>query len=801
MAYNKLSTANLPDPGIDPAQDKLPAKYFDTFLYTGNGSGLQVGDVIKKPADTTDITNSLIFNDNDSAYLSRTPASAGNRKTWTWSGWVKRGNLSASGATPGQGLFTAYSANTAEGLVEFYIVNDGLRVQFWGNGIYTPNNAFKDTSYWHHVLLAVDTTQSTGSDRVKIWVDGVQQSLTFGLTPALNLNTAVNNTVGHSVGSGQPYTSHYLDGYLAEVHFVDGTAHEPTDFGNFDANGYWIPKEVTGITYGTNGFYLDFSDGTSTTTLGEDQSGEGNDWTLDNMATTDQVDDSPTDNFAVIDAALANGTLSEGNLKLVTPSSGYSSCKATIPMRTGKWYWEVTQSSQSYISLGIVTRSHENTINVGGGASTPSGHGYGFYATETNIDGVRTSSVVTNISTATTIAFAYDADTRELKLYLDGTLEHTDTVPYSDDGPYYPAFGDFGGAASATMEVNFGQKTFTQTAPTGYLALSENNITVDDQNLESPDLVWIKTTSNAYHHAVADSIRGVTSQLSTSSTNAESTQAGSGVISFNKNGFTLGTESAGTGSTNSAGIDYVAWCWKANGATGVSNTDGSITSTVSANTTSGFSIVSYTGNGTTGATVGHGLDQAPDVVIQKNRSRTTTLWRIDHFPADAELYFDTGSNQNNYWNNSISNTVITLNKSDSTYQNYNGDNYIAYCFHSVDGFSKFGSYTGNGSTSGAGPFVYTGFRPAFVIYKNSTDAGTSWQIFDSKRLPYNSSAYNILNAEANSAEATGTTTYGILHMYSNGFQLKYSGNDSNGSGDTFIYMAFAETPFKYATAR
>jgi hypothetical protein len=321
--------------------------------------------------------------------------------------------------------------------------------------------------------------------------------------------------------------------------------------------------------------------------------------------------------------------------------------------------------------------------------------------------------------------------------------------------------------------------------------MTENNITVDDQNLESPDLVWIKVRDSAYHHAIADSVRGVTSQLSTSSTNAESTQAGSGVVSFNRNGFTLGTESAGTGSTNTAGLDYVAWNWKANG-TGVSNTDGSITSTVSANTTSGFSIVTYTGNGTTNATIGHGLSQAPEVVIQKNTGTASTQWRIDHFPSNVELYFDTGANQSDYWNNSVSSSVITLNKSDSTYQNYNNNTYVAYCFHSVDGFSKFGSYIGNGSTDGT--FVYTGFRPAWVMIR--TTGSSAWYMADNKRDTYNV-ADELLQADSNAA----TFAYTTLDMTSNGFKLRNTGTGVNGSGSTYIYMAFAETPFKYATAR
>lgn len=803
MAYLPLSTSNLPDPGVDPNAAEEPRDYFETFLYTGNGTGLQVGDVIKKPADTTTISNSLIFNDDDSAYLSRSQ-SDGDRKTWTWSGWVKRANIGVWYNIFGSGTNSSNQAGlsfTSSDYLSFIfeVNNNGYQI--------VSNATYKDTSRWYHIVAIADTTEpvETATDRLRLYVDGIRvTSLQSSSYPSTDYQATMNSSSYNAyLGRARADGTNYADGYMAEVHFVDGTAHEPTDFGNFDANGIWIPKTVTAVSdYGTNGYHLDFSDNTSTTTLGEDQTANGNDWTLNNFATTDQVDDSPTDNIPYNISEQGGGyTISEGNLKTsVSTDNRHARTSSPLPP-TGKWYWEaeivVTNSNHG---ISIVNRDFPLTVaniihvdsvtyHVAGGQIYAEGTTAGTYSTAPVND---------------VVGVAFDADTGRIWFRNDsGWLNSGDpaagtgyvhTVSTWGQEDWFPAVISHGSANKQTF-FNFGQRTFAHTVPTGFSAMTENNITVDDQNLESPDLVWIKVRDSAYHHAIADSVRGVTSQLSTSSTNAESTQAGSGVVSFNRNGFTLGTESAGTGTTNSAGLDYVAWCWKAGG-TAVSNTDGSITSTVSANTTSGFSIVTYTGNGTTNATIGHGLSQAPEVVIQKNIGSTSTQWRIDHFPSNVELYFDTGTNQSDYWNNSVSSSVITLNKSDSTYQNYNNNTYVAYCFHSVEGFSKFGSYTGNGSADG--PFIYTGFKPTFFMWKPTSVTG-SWATYDAKRSTYNTIQTGLW-PNLSSAEADFGSTYAV-DFVSNGIKLRGAGGGFNGSGQPHIYMAFAETPFKYSVAR
>ena len=306
-----------------------------------------------------------------------------------------------------------------------------------------------------------------------------------------------------------------------------------------------------------------------------------------------------------------------------------------------------------------------------------------------------------------------------------------------------------------------------------------------------PDWVWIKNRDAAEQNKLYDAVRGATKNIYSNLTNAEGTDANS-LKSFDSDGFTLGTE----GSLNASGQDIVGWNWKANGS-GVSNTDGSITSTVSANTTSGFSIVSWTGSGAN-ATVGHGLGIAPKFLIVKNRSSVTS-WAVQTSTgAGFEMNLNNTEAQTAtsvYWNSTDpTSSVFSVGTNAAT--NNSGDNMIAYCFAPIKGFSKFGSYTGNGSTDGT--FVYTGFKPAFVIVKRTNTTG-SWMMFDNKRNTFNPED-KFLYSDLSNAEGTLTA----LDFVSNGFKFRNADTFWNASGSTYIYMAFAEEPLvgdNPATAR
>ena len=313
-----------------------------------------------------------------------------------------------------------------------------------------------------------------------------------------------------------------------------------------------------------------------------------------------------------------------------------------------------------------------------------------------------------------------------------------------------------------------------------------------------PDWVWIKERSTTNSHRLYDSIRGVNAALISDNTNAENQYSAYGQFeSFDSDGFTVGqgTGSPGDGAgTNANSATIVAWNWKANGA-GSANTDGSISSTVSANTTSGFSIVKYTGNGTGNSTIGHGLGATPKFIIVKNLT-TAQDWGTysPSFVSASDpnvLYLsktDAGQLATNVWGTSASFNNNTFTVGDWTGSNQSGSSFIAYCFAEKQGYSKFGSYTGGGSNF---PFIYTGFKPAFVMIKRAIGGTNNWNMHDSKRSPFNP-ADERLYANLSNAENTGGN-YGADFL-SNGFKITTDDNGWNQSGDTYIYMTFAEAP-------
>jgi len=302
-----------------------------------------------------------------------------------------------------------------------------------------------------------------------------------------------------------------------------------------------------------------------------------------------------------------------------------------------------------------------------------------------------------------------------------------------------------------------------------------------------PDLVWIKHRNNAtlWNHSIHDSVRGSTKYIASNTTDQENTDANS-VTSFNSDGFSIGTFVK----INDNGVNHVAWNWKANGA-GSSNTDGSITSTVSANTTSGFSIVTYTGNSTAGATIGHGLGVAPSMVIFK-KLNGTSAWSVYHKSLGNGYFINLQSSgastlSPTFLNNtSPSSSVITLGDADNG--NTSGATYVAYCFAEKKGYSKFGSYIGNGNADGT--FVYTGFKPAYVLTKR-TDGSYIWSITDGVRNPYNPTSLSLQTEYADAESAWSPLEVDFL---SNGFKLRTSSAQKNASGSPFIFMAFAENP-------
>jgi hypothetical protein len=734
---------------------------------------------------------------------------------------------SAIGAANEQ-FFSARTVSTNP-FTQFRFINDALNFVDRNSssvitGSYTTNALFRDVSAWYHIVFAIDTTQATAANRVIIYVNGVSQTLTVGTTISQNVDTSVNvNTIVHNIGaenSGQIL----FNGYLTEVNFIDGQALTPSSFGQINAStGVWEPIAYTG-TYGTNGFYLSFSDNTSTTTLGDDFSGNGNDWTTNNFSVTagvgnDSLVDSPmaygTDtgvggevrgNYATLNPLYNSGgtrTFANGNLEVTGGALNVNSTElANWTLTSGKWYFEATVGA---IGTASITSVGTNAILYeGDGSFFPSGSG---------------ASYTTN----DVIGVAIDIDAGTVQFYKNGVSQGT--VNGTAGASATPAFA-LGGAATAPKWIaNFGQRAFAYTAPSGFQALVTTNLptptigatsttqandyfntvlyTGNNDSAQSitsvgfqPDFIWIKNR-NASNHVLVDAVRGRGFHLSSSLTNAEATDSSTqGVTAFLSNGFSVEGDPAGYGSVNDLTDPFVAWNWNAGGSN-ATNTSGTITSTVRANTTSGFSIVTYTGNGANAsATIGHGLGVVPSMLILKFRDETSA-WSVYHASIGntKRLTLNTTDAESSpsidFWNNtSPTSSVFSVG---STFNQSTVYNYVAYCFAPVAGYSAFGSYTGNGAADG--PFVFTGFRPRYVMFKR-TDSTGSWFIEDSAR-----GTYNVMGPELYANDSAAEATVSRLDFLSNGFKMRAANAGDNASGGTYIYMAFAESPFKYSLGR
>ena len=792
------------------------------------------------------INQSLRFEDGDSAHLIRTPSSSGDRKTFTISFWTKRANLS----TPTPFLFDAYNASTENSFLRFNS-DDTLRFSNEISSSFTctivTNQVFRDTANWYHIVLAVDTTQSTASNRVKIYVNGEQiTSFSSSDYPSLNENTSFNNTVQHTISRAIEY-SRYYDGYMAEVNFIDGTALTPSSFGE-TKNGVWIPKAISGLTYGTNGYRLTFADSSN---LGDDTSGNGNDFTSSGLASTDVVLDSPTNNFCVInsmrESLVYNGsvTLSEGNLQSVDAGTTYSlHWTGTFEMTTGKWYWEILAHTMggSHGNIGLSNELHR--ISTAGTGV--------FYGNDGKRNAVTyftgSTSYGDSYTSGDIIGIAFDADNETVTFYKNNSSQGAvGSVLTTANGGYFPSVGDGQNSTTYKYVANWGQDSsfagnkskqgntdgngqgdFYYEPPSGYLALCSANLPettlspnqdeqADDHfnNLVytgdgsssnaitgvgfQPDWVWIKGNGST-NHGLHDSSRVISGNEEiwySNSTSAGNT-GGAYISSFDSDGFTLNNNTSGNGN----GVIHAVWNWKAKGGTLTSNSNGSITSNTQANTDAGLSIVTWTGNQTNGASVGHGLGVVPELVIIKNRDSAqgsvvnvnlSSKYRLN-FNSDAGNYGDF-----TYYNGTYTSDNIVFNNAHGAW-NGNTDKMVAYVFHSVAGYSRIGTYTGLSSTNNT--FVYTGFRPKFIIIKNlSTSA--DWLIRDDLHSGYytdgRANSVNI-GHEPNEDNALTGGSGTAMDFVSNGFKIRHY-DTRIGASNTYFYYAIAHNPIKFNNAR
>ena len=814
-------------------------------------------------------TQSLRFDDGSSAYLTRTPSSASNRRTFTFSAWIKRGVLDANnvGGQNDTPIFSAASANNQphDSIRTLSQLTAGAHIlQLYtnpsGSTDYSEetNASIRDTTAWYHIVVAVDTTQSTAGNRVKFYINGTLQTAVgqyYAQVPQ-NHDFHFNDDVAQEIGRNAGNTARYFDGYMAEVNFVDGTQYAASNFGE-TKNGIWIAK-TPNVTYGTEGFRLQFDQvgvGTaSTSTIGADTSGNNNHFTSSGIVASDcAMPDSPENNFTTLNPLMNYGessrVVSEGNLKFSdsTNNSTYARIGANLPLQ-GKWYWEVLISGtlSSYLFANGTFDIEDNNNIVSG--TTNSTELTGCHCIRENgkyYDNNSLTASYASFSSGDILQVYFDADIGSLFMGRNGTAFNSGSavatslpaqeihcsVAQNDAFSTYNFGQDSSFAGAKTAQGNTdgnGIGDFYYEPPSGFLALCSANLpeptigpnSGDDKQANDhfntvlrsgngssggsvtvgfkPDWVWEKTRSHNSYHTVWDSSRGLPKHLYTNET------AGQGdstwLTAFASNGLTYGTNDY------SDSVNLVVWNWKANGGTTSSVDAGSGSNisngttnhaTVQANTTAGFSIVITTNTvrSTAKMKIPHGLGATPHFILAKNYS-SDNIWSIYHqvIPSNSVMlgssYGDDAKNSNSNFSSVGSTTFLSQSNSIS---NNNNEDHIFYCFTEIEGYSRFGGYTANGNANG--PFIFTGFQPAWIMIKR-TDAVGDWNMYDNKRSVGGASPNDLeIYANLNNAEYDSGRDVDFL---ANGFKLR-TVNYVNVSGGSYIYMAFAKIPFKYAT--
>jgi len=884
-------------------------EYFFPIIYEGNGAGQRVGKFVPFTNSGT-IAKSCVFDDGANDYLSRTSGTATSTKTFTVSLWCKRANLSTQ---------TMISLANLTGTSKCPVINwgSGNTIQLATSGGSAlnkiTNRTFEDTSKFYHILVRYDLTQDAADDRVRLYVDG-DQITSFGTntntlqkTDDFVLNSQTQH-IGRTVSSGSP--TQYLDGYLAEINYIDGQSLGPSSFGLTDTStGRWIPKTVspfpttttdiavtvvdsggnkyaldgvtqdtvtliegatykfdqsdssnsghplrfsttsdgthgggseytTGVTtvgtpgssgaytqitvatgaptlyyyctnhsgmggtantqeqYGTNGFRLEF--GTSSA-MGDDTSGKENDFSPTNIDATNQTTDSPTQNHATLSPHSAykssNFTLSEGNLKATsTSTSGTHSGQGGMRIPSGgKYYWECEiDAGKDGMGIGVIPTDTPTT------SANPSTATLYLSNGSMRTDGSNAISYGSGVDNGNIMGFALDLSNPSAgKLYVsvNGVYENSgNPVTGANPAPSNQLTGDLrviyqdgSNGFEPVYIYNFGQKSFNTAPPTGFVALQQDNLPETAKGVSG--LVWMKNRDANDNHQLYDSSRGAQIALTPNTTGAEST-----VVDGLQKFLAGGQQIEDNNLINTSGESFVSWNWVANGGTTESISaagEFDIASTVQKNLTAGFSIVQYTGNGnsTDGQGVGHGLGAEPKWIIIKEL--TGDSWNCWHgaFGNEKILLNDPGKKFSStaFGNYTPSSTIFKVRGNNT---NASSTNYVAYCWKEIAGYSKFGSYGGGGSVT---PFIYTGFQPALIIIKCTSDNSTDWVMYDNKRDPINVNATQSTTLYPNLPDDDASA--GGIHFFSNGFQPKSTNGFNNGTSRSYIYIAFSKNDF------
>ena len=860
--FSYIGTQNLPAPTITkPTDNFLP------IVYEGNGAGQRVGNFIPF-TDTFAVDNSCMFKGESSQYFSlakgnlTTPTGGttnGNQK-FTLSYWLKlvKNNNNASDGngsvvygtsvdSGGGALQLQWSWNSTQGPAfnwtdwsdESGGAGNWLR-RVLGNATTTAGpqggKVNYDFSNWHHYVIAADWTSGgglAGTDAcAEVYIDGQLQTLfLYDGTELVKTNPADTNYSGMMSDIADQNLGFYPAGtryghfYLAEVIGVDGQKLAPSVFGQTDTStNRWIPKDPTSTLasasdFGNNGFYLDMA---SANDLGNDVSGNNNDWTMNNMDTTNgsnQMYDTPSQNFCTWNPEWkdSEAVLTEGNLKAVGESTG-SPDRIDSTMffpSTGKYYYEarVDAVDGTYPATGGgIFSSNFNTH--------PSQAGLGGFVILNNttakvyvFNHVETASYTgTTLAAGDVIGVAINMDTGKFWFSYNGTfLGSGDPEAGTNESGSIPAgmstvmpslsgyngagvTGNFGqwryfDGATTTLDSDAGGYFQSTSVPSGFKALQQDNLPANTAGITG--FSWIKNRDASDPHILQNSVEGIYNYMSSNDHLQQITNTNS-VQRFLQQGVQIGNMDA----VNTSAESFVLWQWANDGGAGSVNGDGDTDITLAVNSTAGFSYGLATSPSSGGFTVGHGLGVQPSFVIQKN-TNADNGWNCWHKDLTNETsywvdLYDDGAEDSStvIWNNTAPTTSV---------MSANADWYSAsriglwMFFAQVEGYSSFGSYTGNGSGSYAvdydGPFIYTGFKPAFVLIKRIDSTG-NWVIFDDKRSPINPRALQ-LHPNLTNVDGAGNDQ----DFLANGWKVRSNGSDVNASGGDYIYAAFAENPF------
>lgn len=802
------------------------------------------------------IDRSLRFDRTASSFLNRTPSVQGNVQRWTFSAWVKRANPFATI----QWIFQATGSGGTQNDGIFFDANDRLCVNFNNAAVLVSTAVFRDPGAWMNIMVAVDTTQFTPADRFKVYINGVAytswQTATY---PVQNTNGLVNGAFQHFIGRNT--AGNYYSGYLTEVQFLDGIQAVPSNFGIISPfTNEWQPIGYNG-SYGTNGFYINFSDNSNTTaaTLGKDYSGNGNNWTPNVFSVVsginnDCVIDVPTrwddggncrGNYPVWNNVIQNndlGMISDGNLRANMDGGNYNENFAISTINvpsTGKWYFEVTALVvPNNVIIGV---ARQNTL-------------YGSVATSSGIRAYNNSGNK-NAATSTTYGLSYtandiigvavDSDAGTITFYKNNISQG---VAFNDlntaGGPWAP-FALTTGSNPSTVAFNAGQQNFSYTPPAGFKAINTfnmplpavasgqeavepraytgNGFTQQINNLEfQPDLTWIKARTLTEFGRMVDSLRGATLAIQSGNNVAQQTET-NGLTSFDPNGFSLGSSSG----YNASGSPYISWNWVASPTT-VNNTSGTISSQTRSNPAAGFSIVRYTGTGSN-ATVGHGAGAVPMFIIIKDITGTNqgacyhaSVGAGAYMPFQQDSGRDGGIRSDTTVFNNTAPTSTQFSIGSSSRTNAIGNQYMAYVWAAVPGYSAFGSYQSSANL----PYQHCGFLPAIVMTRNdnsqsptTTNLTASHLVKDDERGSFGNTATSNLSWTSSAAQNTTTNdsnTFAAepIDIISSGWKLRgyYAGGtnsnmNSNNFGNTnagnigMYWVAWARSPAKYTNAR